>query len=228
MVKVKMSKVLAISGFAKSGKDTSAAYLVDKGYRRIAFADILKDMVAEQYDLPIKYMHDQDLKEKPLEQYPVTPKDAFSLEMAKMLYKEFRTIEGYVPMEYHVDASGAFIGVLNMKPVQLYWTPRALCILEGSIKRSVNANYWVDKAIDKAYKLIKEGGKVIITDMRYRSEAAALQQAFGKELKTVRINRFDSSPSTDASERDLDKHNFNVIIENKGTLEELYEKLNQL
>jgi hypothetical protein len=37
----------------------------------------------------------------------------------------------------------------------------------------------------------------------------------------VRINRFESSPSLDASERDLDRVAFDVVIENKTGLEDL-------
>jgi hypothetical protein len=65
----------------------------------------------------------------------------------------------------------------------------------------------------------------VISDLRYRSEVEQLRQAFGKNLITVRINRFDSVNSTDPSERDLDNYKFDVTIDNVGTLEELYYKL---
>lgn len=224
-----MSKIVAISGWAKSGKDTSADYLVSNGYKRVAFADVLKEMVAEQYSIPLEYCHVQDLKEKPLEQYPVIPKDAFSLEIAKLLFKEFRTINGLQATEPYIDPSGTFLGSMYDKKgggaVQMYWTPRALCILEGSIKRSVNTSYWVDRAIDKMSSYMTEGFNVVVSDLRYRSEVEQLRQAFRKDLTTVRINRFDSTPSTDASENDLNNAKFDVNIENRGTLDQLIIKL---
>lgn len=224
-----MGKVVAISGWAKSGKDTSADYLISNGYKRVAFADILKEMVAEQYSIPLQYCHNQDLKEKPLEQYPVMPKDAFSLAIAKLLFNEFRTIDGRKAAEPYIDPSGAFLGSMYDKGgggvVQLYWTPRALCILEGSIKRSVDSSYWVGLAIQKIDKHIQEGNNVVISDLRYRSETDQLRQAFNKNLTTVRINRFDSTPSTDASENDLNNSKFDVTIENRGTLDNLIFKL---
>ena len=231
-------KIVAISGWAKSGKDTSADYLIANGYKRVAFADILKSMVADQYQIPVEFCHMQEFKETPLEQYPVTPKDAFSLAIAKMMFKEFRTLQGQPPMEYHIDASGAFIGLIGREPRQLYWTPRALCILEGSIKRSVNSNYWVGKVVsyiddfqkDAPYTSPETGeviltGDVVISDLRYTSEVTQLKQAFKKNLQTVRINRFDSTPSADASENDLNNHKFDVTIENRGTLDEFIVKL---
>lgn len=220
-----MSKVVAISGWAKSGKDTSADYLVSNGYQRVAFADILKEMVAEQYNIPLEYCHKQELKERPLEQYPVMPKDAFSLEIAKLLFNEFRTLGGKQAREPYVDPSGAFLGVMDRDAQQLYWTPRALCILEGSIKRSVDSGYWVGRAIQKIDKAISKGHNVVVSDLRYRSEVAQLRQAFNKTLTTVRINRFDSTPSTDASENDLNNSKFDVTIENRGTLDDLIFKL---
>jgi hypothetical protein len=224
-----MGKVVAISGWAKSGKDTSADYLISNGYKRVAFADVLKEMVAEQYSIPLQYCHNQDLKEKPLEQYPVMPKDAFSLAISKLLFNEFRTIDGRKAAEPYIDPSGAFLGSMYDKAggaiVQLYWTPRALCILEGSIKRSVDSSYWVGRAIQKIDKALQEGHNVVISDLRYRSETDQLRQAFNKNLTTVRINRFDSTPSTDASENDLNNSKFDVTIENRGTLDNLIFKL---
>lgn len=38
-------KVLSLSGYAQSGKDTAAQFLVDKGWKRLAFADVLKQCV---------------------------------------------------------------------------------------------------------------------------------------------------------------------------------------
>lgn len=224
-----MSKVVAISGWAKSGKDISADYLVSNGYKRVAFADVLKEMVAEQYNIPLQACHNQDLKEKPLEQYPVMPKDAFSLEIARLLFKEFRAIDGRRATEPYIDPSGAFMGCIYDKAggdiVQLYWTPRALCILEGSIKRSVDSSYWVGRAVQKIDSALQEGYNVVVSDLRYRSEVAQLRQAFNKNLTTVRINRFDSTSSVDASENDLNSAAFDVIIENRGTLDDLIFKL---
>ena len=220
-----MGKVVAISGWAKSGKDTSADYLISNGYKRVAFADVLKEMVAEQYNIPLQYCHNQDLKEKPLEQYPVMPKDAFSLEIAKLLFTEFRTLEGYQAREPYIDVSGAFLGLTERDTKQLYWTARSLCILEGSIKRSVDSSYWVGRAIQKIDSALLEGDNVVISDLRYRSEVNQLRQAFNKKLTTVRIDRFDFTNSTDASENDLNNTAFDVTIENKGTIDNLIFKL---
>lgn len=237
-------KVIAISGWKRSGKDTVAEHLIQKGFTRVSFADPLKDMVASEYDIPRSYCDDPKFKEAPLEQYPVLPKDDFTLNIAKMMYKEFRTAGGHPPMEYHVDASGAFLGVMGRHVEQLYWTPRALCILKGSINRAVDSSYWVGRTINhitnKSSNSFKSkeiesfmlnpvvSNNFVISDLRYRSEVEQLKQAFGKNLITVRVNRFDDCQSSSPSERDLDGHKFDIVLENKGTLEEFLSKVEEL
>ncbi len=244
-------KVIAISGWKRSGKDTAANYLIDRGYKRIGFADPLKDMVAKEYDIPREHCDDPEFKEKPILHLPVSPKDAFTLGVAKLMFKEFRGANGQIAMDYEVDASGAFLGVLNYNKGimsdpstlgQLYWTPRALCILKGSINRAVRSDYWVQAAINKIEEMSTPNKALedtygpgygvtnyfVISDLRYQSEVTQLKEAFGKSLVTVRVNRFETSQSTDPSERDLDNAKFDVVLDNKGSLEDFLIKVDKL
>jgi len=227
-----LMKVLAISGYKRSGKDTAAAYLVENGYLRVSFADVLKDMVASEYDIPRSHCDDPEHKEAPILTLPVIPKDDFTFKVANMLFEELRTENGSRAIEPYIDPSGAFLGVMGRDVAQLYWTPRALCILKGSINRAVDSGYWVNRTIDNILNISLENDTrhiaenlFVISDLRYRSEVEQLKQAFGKNLVTVRINRFEHASSTDPSERDLDNHKFDITIENTGTLDELYYKL---
>lgn len=197
--------IIALSGYKFSGKDTAAKLLVDNhGFKRIAFADFLKDMVASQYGIERTSFDAVSLKEAPILFFPVDPQDDFSKMITGFLRKEFRTASGQVP-----------------EPGQkAFWTPRALAILEGSIKRSVNSKYWVENAL----KSIQPNENVVITDMRYRSEMTQIADFANdkkQKLLTVRVDRFDSSPSSDPSERDLDGVKFDIRLSNKGSLDDL-------
>jgi hypothetical protein len=89
--------------------------------------------------------------------------------------------------------------------------------------RSANSAHWVEQAIKKIGNQTQD---VVITDMRFLSEYYQLKEAFGDKLRAVRINRFDSSPSTDPSERDLDSFDkYDIVINNKGTLQELFNEI---
>ena len=216
-------KVLAISGWKGSGKDTLAYYLVSKGATRVSFADPLKDMVAEEYGIDRVSLDEPALKEKPILSMPVDPKDAYSRMIAEFLVKEFRTSGGlqaanfvYQGEDYYGDTRTGY-GICR-----LYWTPRALAILKGSTNRSVRSNYWVQKAIEKVKK---SDGLVVISDLRYRSEMDQLRQAFGSEVSFVRVERFDVSPSNDPSERDLDGSEFDYRINNRASKENAFQQL---
>jgi hypothetical protein len=196
--------IIGLSGWKGSGKDLASDILVNEfRFKKISFAKALKDTVSEQYKIPRNSLDDRNLKEAPLFQYPVNSQDDFSKAIIDLLNKEFRP-----------DGNG-----------NLYWTPRALAILEGSIKRSVNPRYWTNKVLTQ----IKPEDLVVIPDLRYKSEARQIRDyaAFiGVNSSLIRINRFDESQSNDPSERDLDDYeDFDLIIENRGTVEEFKEKI---
>jgi hypothetical protein len=194
-------KVIALSGWRGSGKDTVGNFLSSYGYQRVSFAGSIKDLVSRKYKIPRYYCDDPDYKESPLFQYEVIPQDGFTNMISTFMDKEFCVREG-----------------------RKYWTPRALCILEGSVARSVSSSFWVEKTMD----IIDFQELSIITDFRYQSEAKQLRERYGNNLLFARINRFETCKSTDPSERDLDDFIFDVVIENKGSLEELQEKVKVL
>lgn len=238
-------KVIAISGWKRSGKDTAANLLISEGYERVAFADVLKDMVAQEYNIPREHCDDPNFKEAPILHLPVSPKDDFSLLIANFMFREFRSAGGNIAMEPYVDPSGAFMGVMGRDAAQLYWTPRALCILKGSVNRAVTSTFWTERAISQikyksvgaakitttanaAVESIHKSNKFVISDLRYQSEIDQLKAAFGKNLVTVRVERFETSASTDPSERNLDNAKFDVVLNNKGTLQEFEQKVKEL
>lgn len=191
--------VLALSGWKGSGKDTAADYLVrEHGFIRASFADSLKEMVAQQYNIPLNWMHDPTLKEVPVREYPVISGDPFAEQIHQMLGAELK--------------SG-------------YWTPRALCILEGSVKRSVHSNYWVRTIINRITD--DSTGNYVISDMRYTTEADTLKFIL-PDAVTVRVVRRDDVDTQDPSERNLDSYRFQYRLDNRGSLESLHNNVDDL
>jgi len=220
--------IVAISGWKGSGKDTAADFLVKKyGFHRIGFADPLKDSVARQFDIVRSHCDLPEFKESPLRQYPVMCKDKFSENMNLFMYREFRGPGGEKPIGNVVVTEDGSLWASDVKSEMfpLYWTPRALCIMEGSTKRSADPDFWVKQAVVKASK----NGAYVISDLRFRSEIAALKLAIEEDdhLVTVRINRFDAVESNDPSERDLDEVKFDLTLDNRRAIEDLYNNVNQ-
>jgi hypothetical protein len=60
--------VFLLSGWSTAGKDSVGAILqTEYGVQRLAFADVLKEMVAEQYQFPVEWAHSDEGKlKKPL------------------------------------------------------------------------------------------------------------------------------------------------------------------
>lgn len=191
-----MGILIALSGYKGSGKDTAADYLVrEHGYVRCSFADALKELVARQYDIPLEYMHEPGKKELPLQQYPVIAGDPFSERIHQILSAEL---------------------------VSGYWTPRALCILEGSIKRSVHSNYWVRTVVNQI--LSDPERNYVISDLRYKTEVDTLKLFLPNAVYT-RVCRWDSVSTNDPSERNLDDYKFDIYLDNRDTVDSLYASL---
>lgn len=230
-------KVIAISGWKGSGKDTVAGYMINNyGAVRTAFADPLKDMTAAEYGIPREYMDDPSKKESPIisghgfnKTMMVNPQDAYSKMIAEFMIKEFKDLDGnkmksfkYIDRFYGVPETGTYKDSVT----NAFWTPRALCILKGSTNRSVDTQYWVQRALLEITR--KEAALNVITDLRYKSEVEQLKQKFGADLTVVRINRFETSPSSDPSERDLDNYSFDSYIDNTQTLDYTYAQVGDL
>lgn len=83
-------------------------------------------------------------------------------------------------------------------------------------------NFWVDQALDK----IPDGGKVVFADVRFPNEADAVRKLGGK---VVRIERAGVGPANDhISETALDKYEFDIVLNNDGSLEDLEQKVKGL
>lgn len=102
-------------------------------------------------------------------------------------------------------------------------TTREILQATGQFYRSIDIDFWVNKCINKIY-LDKN---YVITDCRLTNEYNAIKKLNGK---IIRINRDGElrgyvSNSNDISETDLNNHNFDLTIDNNGTLIDLYNKI---
>jgi hypothetical protein len=207
--------IILISGWKGSGKDTMFEYLKQKyGFERFAFADDLKDMSALPYALERNDMDDPVLKETPILCYPVISKDSYSALVQNELYTHFSTFHGQKPGKDDKPVRDES-GNLLFNGEQLFWTPRAILILEGSTKRSVYPDFWADKS-KKMFCI----SKIAITDCRYESEIERVKKLFkGYIVIVVRVDVDGEPTSKDASERALDNYPgfyARILNEHKG------------
>lgn len=224
-------KVVLVSGWKGSGKDTLAENLINNhNFKRVAFADPLKDMVAEEYDIPRSHLDDRKYKETAILKYPINPQDSFSRQLSEMMIGEFRDTHGVAPVGFtYID--GQFYGKVEENgetlTVRVYHTPRSLAILKGSTNRFVTPSYWVERAVNDMKA--NPNGLYVISDLRYKSEVGQVRNLIGPEnTVTIRVNRFETTQSVDPSERDLDDYSFDHVISNRGSIEDLYRKSEEI
>ena len=69
-------KIIGITGYKNSGKDTLAEYFIDNGFYKISFADPLKQACKEIFSFSDDQLYNQNFKERedifgniPLESY---------------------------------------------------------------------------------------------------------------------------------------------------------------
>lgn len=209
--------IISISGFIGSGKDTVADYLVDHyGFKRESFASTLKDAVS------VTFGWDREMLEGRTSESRAWRETADAWWTARL----GRTI-----------------------------TPRLVLQQWGTevIRGGFHDDIWI-ASLER--KLLQESSNIVITDCRFPNELTALINAGAKlvrvcrgpepiwwdnAVKTNAAGRdgewavFDSGehmevayPDVHASEYSWAGTEFDVVIDNNGTLTELYEQVTNL
>lgn len=205
-----MPKIILMSGWAGSGKDTAGLHLIENhDYRRFSFADALKSRLIDSGGLDRDDLYFSAKKDAPLYNMPVLTED--SSDLARVLYSSLTPL---LENHWSQDATG-----------NIYWTPRAFAVLIGCAARSVDPLYWVKRTINEIEA--SDACKIVITDVRFRNEIEHIKSHFGEHSVTVaRVNRFEECKHTDPSERELDNYpDFDFVIQNKGTIEDLKRQI---
>lgn len=201
--------LIAFAGRARTGKDTATKYLVDKyGFNRIALADPVK----EAY-----YRLDSHVI------IPVTSAEALGLDLNR---------DGYiVTLTPEVEGSQTqlFITSVQMVVNRIGWEKAKTIpgIRKGLQK--IGTECGRDIHGDTCWlKIAKEAftGKDAISDARFSNEAVFVRENGGLVVNLVRNVEEQINPH--ASENDLCSEYYDVLIDNNGTIEELYEKLDNL
>lgn len=193
--------LIGISGKKRAGKDTAALHLCETyDFERVSFADDLKELTSDLFDIPLDMFHHDLFKDRPLEHYKVTA------EMMKSIGTENKG-------EFKHNGSDDV----------LRHTPRSLCIAVAQFMRSVDPNFWIDRAVNNLHL----PRKAVISDMRFKNEAQAIKDRGGI---LIRINNpsIDTS-SKHISETDLDNYSgFDFVIDNDSDKPALWAKLDSV
>jgi hypothetical protein len=206
-------ELIGLSGYARSGKDEAAKVLVEEfGFKRIAFADKLRDFLyaldpivtVKKVDSPINVRQGETIKRLYIDE-DTRATVPLSVEVRVRQVIDKHGWDGYKETEYGTEIRGL---------LQRLGTEAGRNTLWDSI--------WIDAALHD----LDESGKYVVTDARFPNEADAVQQRGGQ---LIRITRRGIGPAnTHPSETSLDDYDFDLRVENDGTLEEFHEKIRKI
>lgn len=227
------SNIIAICGLKCSGKDTAANmlyYLLNtpkwlhsykwfrffqgktlrKKWSLTAFAKPLKETLSIILNKPIEWFEDRDNKENCYVHLPslqIYKKEVLGQEIILSENKFLKIIKSNepIPEEY-------FISIRQL--MQYYGT--------NVIRKFLGDKTWINAALSGK-------DKIIVSDLRFRTEYTEIKNRNGL---TIYIKRDSAVPGNHSSEREvIDLYNegkFDYIVENNGSLEDLFNNLKQI
>jgi len=204
--------IIALSGKMRRGKDTVAEYLEKKySFQKVAFGNKLKD-ICMNYDNKAKKNREMWNYSIAKDLYPDCNQDKAAEKVDKLMqniqpgtWKKLKYEECYGEKTEFSRRVMQQIG-------------------EGARNVLKQDKCWVHYLLRSCQQ---KGGRFAICDMRYRNEAFEVILASPEHQQVWRIERDmpKMSGANHISETDLDEFPFEVIIQNDGTIEELYEQV---
>lgn len=207
------------------------------GWKIVKFADKLKDIVCLLIGCTREQLEDRDFKEKELGEEWWYCKYTI-LDSNKKKGKPFVN-----PMTgsdiYSIGTKKFYDYLLKKGETEIYnatlckHTPRTLLQTLGTqySRQIVHPNIWVNATMSDYVVSQFVDGTIkepnwIITDCRFPNEANAVKERGGIN---IRVNRPSTvEVSTHESETALDSYDFDYVIENTGTIEDLVVKVEEI
>lgn len=172
--------IVGIGHIARAGKDTAATALIrDMGFRRVGFADKLKELAMECDPLVTSATQASNVG---------TGKGRLAWIVHGL------TWEG---------AKDSYPEVRNF-----------LINLGEGVRKVLGQDVWVDAVVSG----IRKGESVVIPDVRYPNEAAAIQKAGGK---VIRIDRPGANPAGLSDNYLSDWDGWDGVVVNDGNVQDL-------
>ena len=154
-------------------------------------------------------------------------KDVCGLFLAQLGYTRFAfadILKEQVAARYHLPIEIFHDNTLKEQPCCGNWTPRSLCIAEGTLARSVDADIWAKHVLERMKHVRLHDGmlKVVITDCRYQNEIDVI-----KPDMVIRIERPGYLPWDEPDSYDNILH-VDAVIVNDGTVADLQKKIHNI
>lgn len=197
-------EIIALSGYARAGKDVAASVLVERfGFKQVAFADKLREVL-----------------------YALNPIVSFSGWSIKdhdtgLWHRVDSGPETYVTVQNVIDNYGWD----NYKGTE--YGPEIRRLLQRLGTEAGRQTMWDSIWVDAALTGVSVHDRVVVTDVRFPNEAHEIRKRGGI---MVRVNREGNGPAVDSeghvhkSETALDNYKFDYVLNNNfKTVEEYHD-----
>ena len=229
--------IIAISGQAQSGKDTSADRLVDKhGFVKESFAGPIKNFGKEIFEFTDLQLWGPSKNRDKIDERYFELSDQWVMAGNNLIKKKREWLKNVATEEQFKQAELSLVKwFLWLHRTHSSLSPRIALQTLGTEwgRDSVDKDIWVNSLFMRARNLIQNGAAgVVISDTRYENELDAVITNGGKVIRLERPETDRKAMSAGISNHPSEKEQttinpdkFDVIISNIGTIEELYKKL---
>lgn len=238
--------IIGLSGVSGSGKDTVADLIQEvgsqggQGWTKVALADPMKRIVRDVYDFTDEQLWGpSEMRNEPDKRYPRPCSDCGG--KGDRVYED--TSPGESALQPCMMCHGEKVTYLTCR--------EALQQLGTEWARNCYPDTWVDLTIRTAEKLMDpqsrltysqalgllQGGVdlepiwgVLVSDVRYRNELAAIKKAGGMVLRVRRETTLSAEYTSHSSEAEMGQiqdSEFDLVIDNTGTLADLETHVRQ-
>lgn len=223
--------LIGLVGHAGAGKDTVAEYMVEKfGFKQISFAEKLKQVISDVFDVPLHHFNDRHLKNaihpnlhcNKIEEKFGT-RDVFAMYLAPVLADIYgKTVAEIMTLRWHMTASGFFYSLLPDHGC----SPRRAAQLIGSegFREQICVSTWIDYALKVSKGFRENGIPVVISDVRFPNEMDSIRKHGGTILAIDRelVERHDHSSESHIAGM---IEQSDVVILNNDTIKRLHSKI---
>jgi len=184
--------LLGLAGRAGAGKDTVADVLCQgHQFYRFAFADPVRAEIISAFGVDMS-VFDVSTKEHKID----------ALAIARCTDPDFRRVAGKLGISM-TDAR-------SPREIMRWWGTE--------YRRFQNPHYWTNRAGETLYDAIRRGfRRIVITDLRFRNEAAFVRYHGGKVWEIQRATA-EVLPATHVSEQEITALEPDRVIENNKTM----------
>jgi hypothetical protein len=205
--------IIGMIGSKGAGKDTAALALIKDGFKRVSFADPLKELARMAFGLNSELFINPEFKDVPLIKDNTTPITEKNIEL---LIECLNNLVGVNPkLVNDITAACVDKGSFSTPRELLQWLGTDLC------REVVDKNIW----LNIAKKEIAKHSNVVVTDVRFKNEADLIRELGGSTIQIFRMGESYNTPKdSHSSENDLTDHYADVTLTNSCCITQLHRK----